>query len=428
MRNNSVHPLALLFVLLPALLALANCGGAPPVAVQEGVANLATIMAGTPSTTPTTPPSPTRTPTPGPPTPTHTITPTPLPATPTPNPALRAFSFCNQEAGRIDSGRFSAQLTRITTESFPAFERLVLDFALAEDSAPLSAVANCLSERDFLTTTGLPVAPGFYVLEVQLPGWLHDDAFNSSVSSVFSQTLTFTNTTAARKAELRFNPNADAGATILVGLEQPVVYRLTLEQEGKRLLVEFARSSTLVSTSDQLTVPLGGSDTRIPDPVFFLLDGDIWRADATGVVSLTQSLEVETALAVSPDGDTLAFCRTQEAGIDPAIRNVAVPSSLWLMDTDGRNERRIASVGISCTDPAFSPDSSLLAFSVDETGIAPAQRSVWVIPVKEGVSLAPTPTPTATATVTATITDTATVTPTRTFTPPTPTRAATCCW
>lgn len=401
MRNKSLHPSALLFLFIPMFLALANCGQ-PPVATQEEIANRETILAGTPSVTPTVPPSPTRTTLPPTPSATGTITPTPLPPTPTPNPALKGFSFCNQEVGRLDSGRFSAQLTRVASESFPAFERLVLDFTIPEDSAPLSAVANCLTERDFLVTTGRPVAPGSYVLEVRLPGWLHDDAFNASIASVFSQTLTFTNTTAARNAELLSDPRADAGATILVGLEQPVVYRLSLEQDGKRLLIEVARSTTLVVSSDQLTVPLGGSDTRVPDPVFFLLDGDIWRADSTGVISLTQSLETETALSVSSNGKSLAFCRTQEAGIDPDARNAAVPSTLWLMRTDGKEQRRIASVGISCTDPAFSPDGSLLAFSVDETGVAPAQRSIWVIPVEEGVTLPRTASVTTTDSITPT--------------------------
>lgn len=388
------------------------------VSEQEQIANLQTIIASTPSATPTIPPTatipPTSTPTPtvGPsatPTLTPIPSPTPFPPTPTPNPALRGFSFCNQETDTIGSGRFSARLNQVTSAGFPAFERVVLDFELAQDSAPLSATANCLNERDYTLVTGEPTAPGPYVLLVDLPNWLHDDAFRATV---ITETMTFTDTRVVSSLDLRFDPDAATGATFTLALDEPVPYRLTLSRDPLQLVIEVARSSPLVASSDQLTIPDGGGQVQAPAPLFFLLDGDIWRVDSssaagsgqssairtptpTGTVrsagsanaiNLTESPDEETALAVSPDGSLLAFCRAAP-GADSAETTFAAPSTLWTMETDGSAEpRQVAAAGINCTNPVFSPDGTTLAFSVDETGIAPTQRSIWVVPVEDGAA------------------------------------------
>jgi hypothetical protein len=378
---------------------------------REQIANIETIIAGTPSATVTASPAPTglptntAEPTEGPtPTPTATLspTPTPLPPTPTPNPALRGFSFCNQTAGDVNSGRFSAQLTQTTTEGFPAFERLILDFELSPESTSLSAVAACISEDDYILTNDEPTAPGAYVLTIDLPNWLHDDAF---AASPLTQTLTFSNTRVVRNATFRFNQPDSAGATLDIALDQALPYRLAISENPLRLIVEVARASPLVSTSDMLTLPADSGIAQSPRPLFFLLDGDIWRTesgtsdpsdapDATPqgltpmnatAINVTRSAEVETDLAVSPDGSRLAFCRAAP-GLDPFETAFAAPSTLWIMNTDGTNARQLATVGVNCADPAFNLDGAQIAFSVDETGLDPTQRSIWVIPTEGGIA------------------------------------------
>lgn len=400
-----------LFLLPFALMiALAGCEQIS-VSQQEQIANRETIIAGTPSATATFTPSPIPSPTLSPtatlgPSPTPSATPfptaTPLPPTPTPNPALRGFSFCDQTAGEVGAGRFSARLTQATTEGFPAFERLIFTFEPSADSAPLSASASCLSERDYAQLSGDATAPGPFVLQVDLPDWLHDDAFRSSA---ITQTLSFTTTRVLRNVSFRFDPGASAGATLNIALDQPLPYRLALASDPFRLVVEVARTSPLVASSDMLTIPAGGGQVQAPTPFFFRLDGDIWQVvpgprqsgdtavstlqqitpENATAINLTQSAEVETDLAVRADGKLIAFCRAT-AGVDPAEINYAAPSSLWVMNADGSDQRQLASVGRNCADPAFSLDGSTLAFSVDETGATPVQRSIWTVSVAGGVA------------------------------------------
>lgn len=376
------RPSLCLFLLAGALLLLASCGQNPSVAEVEEIANIETIMAGTPSATPTATRTPTRTPTvtlTPTPAPTRPPTATPLPPTPTPNPALVGFSYCNQEAGRPgDGGRFSARINEVSTEGFPAFERFVLDFELSPDSAPLSAEANCVSARDFRLIQNEPAAPGDYVLQLQLPAWLQDEAFESSV---LTQTYSFTNTSILNNAWLQYDPADDAGASVWLGISEPVIFRLVVDEDTSQVRIEVARTASLAQASDELTVPQGNVDPPAAEELFFLLDGDIWRLDSSGVISLTQSIEDETALAASSDAQMLAFCRTQDPGTTPEERALDVPGALWTMEADGSQQRMLASIGFNCADPAFSPDGSIIAFSVDETGVSPTQRNIWVVPV-----------------------------------------------
>jgi len=288
-------------------------------------------------------------------------------------------------AGRSEGGRFSARLSEVRTETFPAFERIVLDFELEPESAPLSAAANCLSARDFVETTRAAAAPGAFVLQVNFPAWLQDDAARSSV---LTSTLALTDTTVATTLDLQFVPDSDAGATLTVALKEARPFRLSLDPDQPRILIEVARSTPLTDESDPLRITLGSTLPRLPAPLYFLLNGDIWRLDDTGAISLTDTLEAETSLAVSPDGTQLAFCRNQDPGGDLAEQERLVPSKLWLMNSDGSNPRLLADVGINCADPVFSPDGEQVAFSVDEFGVLPAQRSIWTVQLNP-----PTPTP-----------------------------------
>lgn len=377
----------LIALVLIGAMALAGCE-LTAASEREQVANVQTILAGTPSatpsptitptftatptTTPTVGPSPTASPTPPP-------TATPLPPTPTPNPALGNFSFCNQQVGS-GLGRFSAELAAVETSGFPAFEQLSLAFELAPGSAPLSAAASCLSAADLLVT-GVDTAPGNYALRIELPGWLRDDRFSASG---LTETLTISGTRTITGATWELPPNAASGASLLIGLNEPLPYRLSIERNPLRLVIAVARQSTIVGSSDTLRIPTGGGDPELSAPLFYLLDGDLWTvAGAQAPVNLTDSPETETAFSVSPDGEQIAFCRAA-AGLDPAESSLPVPSTLWVMDGDGANPRALPQAGLNCADPAFSQDGRTIAFTVDETGALPTQRTIYTVPAAGG--------------------------------------------
>ncbi len=409
---------ALVPLLLALITALSSCELAA-VGESEQIANIETIRAGTPSPTPeptitntpepTLTPEPTATPTPTEgPSPTATNTPlpspTPLPPTPTPNPALTGFSFCTQRAGSVGS-RFSARLAEVQASGTPAYEQVVIRFELSEGSAPLGATAACVSAADDAAVDAVVDSP--YLLRVALPGWLRDESFSSSA---VSETLTFSGTRTLSSARLVPAETPDAGAELLIGLEEALPFRLTIERNPTRLVIAVARSSPVVSSSDQLRVPAGGAPD-LAAPLFVIADGDIWRiepgqarptpasadqpsptplpgsglrvAGPARATNLTESAETETDLAVSPDGSMLAFCRAAP-GLDPADAELPVPSALWTMSADGDSPRLLAQVGVSCADPAFSLDGQTIAFAVDETGATPIQRTIYTVPVAGG--------------------------------------------
>ncbi|MGQ9480001.1 TolB family protein [Chloroflexus sp.] len=393
-RFRVVHPC--LLVILFAVV-LVGCD-LIPVGEGEQIANIETIIAGTPSATPTATATatatatPTATPTFGPtPTATATATPTvtPLPPTPTPNPVLTGFGYCTQTVG-LTTGRFSAALQEVRTSGNPAFEQLDLIFDLSQGSAPLSATVSCLTVADARIVPAATMLNAPYALRIELAGWLRDDRF---AASPVSQTLAFTNTRTITQALLVVDPQADVGATMLVPLAEPVPFRVTLAQN--RLSVAVARSTTFGVASDTLRVP-SGSAPAVLEPLYFLFDGDVWQLDLAlstvgdgmthrlaGAVNITDSAETETHLAVSSGGDYLAFCRA-EPGLDPADAVLAVPSTLWLLPRAGGEAQPLAQVGVSCADPVFSPDGATIAFAVDETGAIPTQWTIYTVPVSGG--------------------------------------------
>lgn len=388
-RTMTLPPLRivrLLALLIILSLILSGCELAA-VSEREQIVPIETIRAGTPSATP----SPTNTATPtATVTPTNTVGPsptatatatatvTPLPPTPTPNPAVTGFSFCQQRAG-LGVGRFSAGLSGVAANGFPAFEQVTLSFDLADGSAPLNAKATCLQSADLIASGA--VVSGTYALRVDLPNWLRDDRF---ASAPITQTLSFTTTRTITGATWQVDPFADSGASLLIGLSAPLPYRLTIERNPPRLIIAVARSSPLVSSSDLLSVEAGGGDPNLSKPAFVLRDGDIWQVTGGGAAqNLTDSPASETHMAVSPDGGQIAYCRAAP-GLDPADSELAVPSELWLMQADGSDQRPLAQAGISCADPAFSLNGTTVAFAVDETGAVPTQRVIYIVPTAGG--------------------------------------------
>lgn len=370
--------------------------GCSDVTEEEGILNYETILALTPTKTPTltptfTPtltPSPTLSPTVTPtPSPTSPPTPTPLPPTPTSNPALKEFSFCNQHVGTQDTGRFSAQSTDpITAEVFPAFERLTLGFDMAEESAPLSAHARMVNQHDYTAITGNALAPSAYMLLIEFSEWLNDDFFAlppMNNADAITGTYTFTGTSAMQSVAFQTKQVGDAGTTMLLALEDPFVYHLSLSRDSSQLRVEVARQPTLHEYSDMLNVPYGASTAQAPVSLYVLIDGDIWHLKGNDSEKLTDDPEEVTDIAVSRDGKHIAYCQTQDPGISPMESGAAVPENLWVMRSNGDSNRIIPDTGVNCDNLTFSPDSTMIAMSVDETGIAPTERSIRIVPLSQ---------------------------------------------
>ncbi|WP_129672096.1 hypothetical protein [Candidatus Chloroploca sp. Khr17] len=385
---------ALLALPLMLMLLLASCD-LTTAGEREEIAGIETILALTPSPTPTasSTPAPTSTPTITPiPSPTQppTLTPlptsTPLPPTPTPNPALVGFGFCDQSAGDL-RGLFSARLVSVEISGNPAYEQVVLNFEPAPGSSPIGALASCVSANDNDQT--------LHQLEVYLPGWIRDARFEESVAAL-TQAVTRTRTLAG--VQLVPANDGEAGAVVQLALNEPLPFRLNLSGDPAALTIAVARTSSLTSANDALALGVDAARAELAAPLFMLLDGDIWRiehgtqaatdairAENAGAVNLTDSPETETHLAVSHDGSLVAFCRALP-GLDPAETELPVPSVLWLMETDGTNQRPIAQIGVSCADPAFSLDDKSIAFAVDETGAMPIQRAIYSVPTTANTS------------------------------------------
>ncbi|MBC8161001.1 MAG: hypothetical protein H7Z42_07260 [Roseiflexaceae bacterium] len=335
------------------------------------VAVAPTTVAGaaqTPTTLPTSAPT-------AQPAPTAPPTATPLPAPPATDPALAGFSLCDQVAGDPLGGRFSARVTAITTTVQAKFERLELALSVPDSSVAPHALARCLSAADDALTTASS-AGGGYTLLVSLDGWLRDELFQAST---VSPTLTLSGTTVISAASYRVPANAEAGADLAITLAQPLPYKIELVQNPTRLVIDVAKASPLSATSDFLTQPNG---TAAPSaPVYYLQDGDVWRYEGGNATNLTNSPEIETALAFSEAADYVAFCR---AAPGAAAGDALAASSLWTISPDGSDPVELAAPGLSCADPAFSADGTSVAFTVDEGSATPPRLSIYTVPTEGG--------------------------------------------
>jgi hypothetical protein len=375
---------ALVWLLCATLLLAAGCEQTS-IADQEQIRNAQTIQASTPSVTPTPTVTSTSTPTHTPtntigpsPTPTRTPipSPTPLPPTATPNPALADFSLCNQAAGDLAGGRFSARVTGITTTVEAAFERVVIDLEVPAESAAPHALARCRAVAGDAAQVGQAAPGGPFVIQIELPAWLHDDAFRSTV---ITPTQALSGTQSLTRLTYQYDRAAGVGATLAFDLTEPRPFRLAIETNPQRLVLEVAKSSPIGPASDMLTLP--SERGAAPDaPVFYLQGGDLWRLDGTSTRNLTDAARDGqygdvTALAVSSAG-LLAFCASAP-GTDAG--DVIAPSALWTMSLDGQDQQQLAAPGRSCADPTFAPDGAQIAFSVNESAATPPRLSIYTV-------------------------------------------------
>jgi hypothetical protein len=394
----------IVFLFVPLLaLALTACEQFS-IAEQERIREIQTVEASTPSATPLPPtdtptplpPTPTSTPgptpTPVPPTPTPAPSPTPLPPTPTPNPILAQFSLCNQQAGDPTGGRFSMRVTAITTTVDAFFERLELTLDVPADSAPPHASARCRPAPAAPQTVGEIEVAGAYLIEVQFDGWLRDDAFRASLAT---PTVPLSGTQVMRAAAFRIPSGAPTGATLVIGVDQPLPFRLRLEDNPLRLIIDVAKSGPVSQASDLLRMP-AGTAAAPATPIFYLADGDIWRISNGAPENLTERLRAGqfgdvTALTTRPNARMLAFCATAPGAV---AADATAASTLWVLELDNGSIRQLTPPprGRSCADPVMSPDGTTIAYAVDESGVSPPQLrifSVQVFPGAPAVALTP---------------------------------------
>jgi Tol biopolymer transport system component len=108
---------------------------------------------------------------------------------------------------------------------------------------------------------------------------------------------------------------------------------------------------------------------------------EVWRVPAGGgsPEQLTRTEGRVYDFAVAPDGERLAY----------SVVNDTSGADLWLVDRDGKNARRLVECGPDlCTVPAWSPDSTRIAFSREPAGISPGAPNgpprVWTVEVSSG--------------------------------------------
>jgi len=99
--------------------------------------------------------------------------------------------------------------------------------------------------------------------------------------------------------------------------------------------------------------------------LFFIMDSDIYAMDEDGrsLTRITDSIEEENNIAISPDLNLIAFSRSTDE-LSPAGENFGYGRDLFVSATDGSGAELIASQGFRNDEPAFSPDGNRLAFSV----------------------------------------------------------------
>ncbi len=367
---------------------LAGCSVEPP--VPEAYVTEPTVRALTPAPastpfppTATLPPAPTNTPIP-------TLTPRPtatLAPTTTPNPELADLGYCEQQFGTAEGMRFSAQLIGIETERLDLVDRATLTFS--DTNSLLHGTAACLEAEQWQGLAGAGgmevVGDPLLVLAVHLDNWAHDSAWQQSP---ITQTQTLGDETLFSRVSFAFDQLSSRGTTIGIGLRRAAPFRVEVEESPNRIIVEVDREARVEPEDDPLARS-AGRPTVLDRPVFFLQNDDIWRITDERARPITTTAELETSLAVSPDGETLAVCRAP-AGTEPFALPYEARASLWVMRADGAEQRLLADVG-GCADLQFAPSGKTISFTANTSVARPAVLSVWTVPLVVGEPRPATP-------------------------------------
>ncbi|HZG68293.1 MAG TPA: hypothetical protein VEZ12_16235 [Herpetosiphonaceae bacterium] len=348
----------------------------------------------------TLPPLPTASaiPTPRPPTatvtprPTRTAVPTLTPAptrtpapTATPNPQLAGVGYCRTTFGPENEGRFSARLVEIEAEQLEFVDRVT--FTFSDTTGLLHGSGACFEADEWRALAGPegPEPPGAAVLAISLDDWAHDELWQQSP---LTQTQVLTQTQSMEGISFATDQLASRGTTIGIGLPHAAPFRIRTEEQPVRLVVDVDRTTRLSAADDHLAQPVGR--IALPEqPIFFLQNYDVWRLRDGRAEPVTTTADLETSLAVAPDGETVAICRAP-AATDPANLPYAARASLWVMHVDGREERLLADVG-GCADVKFAPNGRTIAFTANTAAAPPVALSIWTVPTIVGEPRPATP-------------------------------------
>ena len=292
------------------------------------------------------------------------------------DPNLVDVSYCRRDFGPADGSRFSARLSEIRAADLPQFEQVT--FVFTDTTGLLHGSASCMFGAAWPTDAGYGTteAPGDSVIALQLDDWAHDDLF---AASALTETVEITPGGLLERVSLAADPLESRGALLGIGLREPRPFRV--RTQDNELIVEVARVATYPPAND----PLGQAEGSTPDltkPVFFLQHGDVYRFENGQAQPVVETPELETGLAISPDGSLLAMCRAA-ADVEPFGLPYDVRATLWVMQPDGSDPRQLADVG-GCAEPVFAASGRTVAFTANIASSPPSVLQVFTIPVVGG--------------------------------------------
>lgn len=292
------------------------------------------------------------------------------------DPNLVDVSYCRREFGPADGARFSARLSEIRAADLPQFEQVT--FVFTDTTGLLHGSASCMFGAAWPTDAryGTTEAPGDSVIALRLDDWSHDDLF---AASALTETVEITPGGLLERVSLSADPLESRGALLGIGLREPRPFRVRVQDN--ELIVEVARNAPYPPAND----PLGQTEGSAPDlakPVFFLQNGDVYRFENGQAQAVVETPELETGLAISPDGSLLAMCRAA-ADVEPFGLPYDVRATLWVMQPDGSDPRQLADVG-GCAEPAFAASGKTIAFTANIASSPPTVLQIFTLPVVGG--------------------------------------------
>lgn len=297
--------------------------------------------------------------------------------------SLADVSFCRRSFGPVNGARFSARLESVSASQTDDFDQL--RFVFADTTGALHGSAGCMLAAGWPRDAdyGSAEVPGDALIAVDLDQWAHDELF---AASPLTETVEITTGGLLERVSFAAHALDSRGALLGVGLREPRPFRVRVQ--SNELIVEVARDGAVPATED----PLGeaaGDPPQFDQPVFFLQNGDVYRLQGGQARPVAETPELETSVAVSPDGSLLAVCRAP-ADTEPFALPYAVRATLWVLRADGSDAQQLADVG-GCADPAFAVSGKTIAFTANDAPAPPAVLRVWTVPVVGGDAVAAAP-------------------------------------
>ena len=176
----------------------------------------------------------------------------------------------------------------------------------------------------------------------------------------------------APRRRLRHGASALLALALLAGTYE--IVRRGRGWAGGPIPVAFQQLTDVPGVERQAQLGPGGSNFVFVGNVSGNPDIYLQRVGGRNPVNLTlDSPEADTAPAISPDSERIAFCSERDG-----------PGSLYVMGLTGESVKRLTDFGF---DPAWSPDGKQIVFS-DRDGQDPWSRvtpgRLWVVPSSGG--------------------------------------------